>query len=633
MGSWTTEQAYREYLMNRWGSGYFTIGPSGNVLVHPDADPDSPHVIDMFKLVQDLEEGGLKLPLLLRFNGIVASQVDRLNRAFASAIKDEDFQNRYRLAFPVKVNQQRHVIESVLAAGEQHQIALEVGSKPELVAMLAIHDSPDAVLLCNGYKDREYIELALSAKKLNRRPIIIVEQYYELDTILEASRRYNIEAEIGFRMKPLSQGAGKWQASGGEQAKFGLTATEIVCAIQELKKHDSLHLVSLLHFHIGSQVSSIVAFKRVLREACRMYVELKKLVPSLSMLDVGGGLGVDYDGSGSDDDYSTDYSMEEYARGVVSAVATACNEEGVEHPEILSESGRAVLAHHAVLITSVNDVTKTAAPVTLDPDRRSHRLVQLLHKKLHEITPEKFKEALHDSIAAYEELTGSFLSGDINLEDRAIAESLYQNILGRVREISGSSGLSDEEIGIANKVPTEIYFCNFSLFQSIPDAWAIDQLFPVMPIHRLHEKPARRAVVADLTCDSDGIIKRFINSEDVRPYLHLHDFHSRQPYLLGFFLLGAYQEILGDIHNLFGDTNAVHVSLDAEGEIVISDVVEGDTIREILAYVRCEAPLLIQKHRTALQRAIKSSMITSEESALLAEQFKRSLDGYTYPGK
>ena len=626
---WTIDKSVELYSLSEWGGNIFFAGDTGNVCVRPTPETDG-HV-DLFDLASSLEQRGVELPILFRFDGVIRSRIERINSAFSAAIKQYNYGNRYRLAYPVKVNQQRHVVEAVRRSGEDFQVALEVGSKPELIAVLAVHDNPGAMFLCNGYKDAEYIELALTARKLGRRSIIIVEQFYELETILEVAEKLGVEPEIGFRFKPLTRSAGKWEASSGENAKFGLSSSQMIEAVHKLKKHGKLDWVSLLHFHVGSQISSIVAIKRVLREATRMYAELRRLCPKLSLFDVGGGLGIDYDGSKSNYACSVDYSEDEYARDVVWAIGTMCDEVGIPPPEIISESGRATVAHHSVLVTAVTDVASTRVlEEPSEPAKSSHRILRDLYVVFKEMTSKSFQENFHDALGLREEFLSAFIQGGLTLEERAQAEILFRATVHRAREFSLSARFVSDELKQVDLVLRDQYFCNFSLFQSLPDSWAIDQLFPVMPIHRLHEEPTRHAILADLTCDSDGKIDRFIGKHDIERSLRLHELSADEPYYLGLFLLGAYQEILGDLHNLFGDTNVVHVELDESGRPRISEIVEGDTVKEVLSFVQYEPQNLIDRFRAAIETAVSEGRITNEDSKDLVKRFRQSLDGYTY---
>ncbi len=628
MDSWNINKSLDHYLVRDWGAGYFDIDPKGNVVVRPDRNGKA---IDLYEVVCSLVQRGIDVPVLIRFDGILRDRVKFLCSAFDLAIKDLQYGGSYRPAFPIKVNQQRPVVDIIRSAGKENLLGLEVGSKPELLAVLAIHDTPGACLLCNGYKDREYIELALMARKLGRRSIIIIEQLSEIEHVLEISNRLGIEAELGLRMKPAQKGTGRWEASAGDKAKFGLSPREIVMAINKLKSNGISGWLKLLHYHIGSQITSIAAIKRVLREATRMYTEVAKLCPSLCFFDVGGGLGVDYDGSKTNFESSMNYSVEEYARDVVTAIRDACDEANIPHPDIVSESGRALVAHHSVLITQAIGVAPAAGIVPLLEEPPSeHEILEKLRTLYNEASIKNCLETLHEMISLKDEIVERFIQGDLNLVERGHAERVLWHLVAKLKHISVGLKYLPEDLEKLDDVLRDTYFCNFSLFQSLPDSWAIDQLFPIIPIHRLSEEPTRQAVLCDLTCDSDGKVDRFIDLKDVKGALKLHELNKGQPYYIGMFLVGAYQEILGDLHNLFGDTNAVHVDLDANGDVEIVHVVEGDTVREVLAYVQFESHDLQERLRQSIEKSLRAGTLTPEDSAKIQKRFKEALEGYTY---
>jgi arginine decarboxylase len=628
MEKWNILKSQDLYRPQAWGDGYFDINNSGNLIVKPGKNG---HSVDLFELVKSMVARGVEAPMLLRFDGILKNRVKFLATAFKSAIEEFGYRGSYRPAYPIKVNQQRHVVDILRQAGKENLLSLEVGSKPELLAVLAIHDTPNAYLLCNGYKDAEYIELALLSSRIGRRPIIIIEQFYELQTVLDMSAKLGIEAEIGLRMKPASKGAGKWESSGGEQAKFGLDTHEIVQAIHQLKKAEKTHWLKLLHFHIGSQIPSINAIKGALREGTRMYTELAKLCPSLCLFDAGGGLGVDYDGSKSNFESSMNYSVEEYARDVVSAIQEACAEACIPHPDIITESGRALVAHHAVLITEVIDVSASlgAIPVLEDPPT-NHDLLKELLDLYRGLTIKNCTEALHDATELKERILQGFIQGELTLIERAYADRAFRHLIAKIQGVASDLKQKPEELEKLKETMRDTYFCNFSVFQSLPDSWAIDQLFPIMPIHRLLEEPKREAVMADLSCDSDGMIDHFIDLHDVGRSIKLHETSPGNPYYVGIFLVGAYQEILGDLHNLFGDTNAVHIDLDEDGNPEISHIVEGDTVKEVLDYVEYESSDLLERLRLSIEKSLKAGLLTNEQSAHLQKRYRETLDGYTY---
>lgn len=627
MQNFSVETNEKNYWIQRWGSPYFGINPKGHIFVKPYLNRSSG---DLYELVQSLIARGIEAPILIRFDDILKDRIRSLQEAFDTAIQTFHYKNTYRIAFPVKVNPQCHVVQVIEATGRTEGISLEVGSKPELLAVLTYSDNLESLLLCNGYKDAEYIELALMARKLGRRSIIIIEQAYELSLVLEVARKLNVEAEIGFRMKLSNKGAGRWKTSSGDLAKFGLTTPEIVCCLEELEKADKKEWLKLLHFHIGSQITSIEAIKKALNEASRMYTELAALCPSLCFLDAGGGLGIDYDGSKTTAESSMNYTEGEYARDVVSAVGDACDKAGVKHPILITESGRALAAQHAVLITEVIDVAESLDAVDiLLPPPSSNEVLITLYDLYQKVTPMTCQESLHDAHEIKEAILENFMHAKLNLHERAYGEKAYRHLIAKIRDLSKELAHIPHDIEQLNELLVDTYFCNFSVFQSLPDSWAIGQLFPVAPIHRLDEEPTRMGMLADMSCDSDGKIDHFVGKRTPRKDLPLHSFKN-EPYYLGIFLTGAYQEILGGLHNLFGDANAVHVDLDSEGQWVIKNVVEGDTIEEVLSYVQYNPQEILKQLRVLIEKALKAGRLTPNESGKLQKKFKESLESYTY---
>lgn len=613
-----------QYGITRWGEEYFCINPLGHVEVRPCRKRPG----DLFELVKSLVAQGIEAPILIRFNGIIRDRIERLSLAFQAAIQEFNYRNNHRMVFPIKVNPQRHVVETVQQAGRDYQTGLEVGSKPELIAVLALESNSETLLLCNGYKDAEYISLALMAKKLGRHTVIIIEQLYELKLVLDAAEKLGVEADIGFRMKLSNTGSGRWKSSGGEHSKFGLFAHEIVTCAERIEAQGKGHWVKLLHFHLGSQVTTIESIKRVLKEGCRMYTELASLLPSLSFFDVGGGLAVDYDGSKSISDSSMNYTVEEYARDVVSSIGEACSIAGIADPVIITESGRALVSHHAVLITEVIDVT----PIPLEDKIKrpsDHEILTTLASLNEDLSLKNCRETFHDLVELKGRILDEFIYGKLTLKERAYAEKQFNLLLIKIRTFYSQLRQAPEELAALNDILLETYFCNFSVFQSLPDSWAINQLFPVMPIHRLHENPTHDAVLADLTCDSDGKIDYFIGEDKPTHALKLHDY-TGEPYYIGVFLVGAYQEILGGLHNLFGDTNVVHAELAEDGQWALSRFVEGDTIEEVLHYVQYNTEKLMIQLYELIERCIKSGKISLTESAQIKKMFKQSLESYTY---
>jgi arginine decarboxylase len=629
MEGWDVSKSVNLYGIANWGEGYFDVNAEGQVIVRPDRNGKQVNFND---IVRSLVQRGIQVPVLVRFDGIIRDRVKRFQLAFQSAIKEHNYSGAYRGVFPIKVNQQKHVIDSIRKAGREFALGLEVGSKPELIAVLAIHDTPNALLLCNGYKDKEYIELALMGRRFGRRSIIIIEQLSEVDQVLEVASQLGVEAEIGIRMKPAAKGSGHWESSGGDKAKFGLTAPEMVWAIDRLKKQGKDHWLKLLHFHVGSQITSITAIKKVLREATRTYTEVAKLCPSLCFFDVGGGVAVDYDGSRTNFSASMDYTIEEYARDVVYAISQACQDAGIPNaPDIITEAGRALVAHHAILVVQVVDVAPAMEVVLELPVPPSdHEKLKDFQEMYANVSIKNCREVLHDAVALREEVMQKYINGDLNLREKAYADSCFWHLMAKIRKIAGGLKIVPEEIERLNEELRDTYFCNFSVFQSMPDFWAVDQLFPIMPLQRLKEEPTRRATLADMTCDSDGKVDRFIDLKDVSNFLTLHQVKPNEPYYIGMFLVGAYQEILGDLHNLFGDTNAVHVDFDEEGEVHFTHVVEGDTVREALSYVQYDQQDLVERLRLSVERALREGRISPEDSAKIQKRYRDALEGYTY---
>lgn len=618
-------KATHTYWIERWGPPYFSINDQGNVSLNGEYCTG-----DLYQLVQTLIQRGIEAPILIRFTDILKDRIHQLQQAFESAIKEFQYKNHYQIAFPIKVNPQRDVVEFIEQTGRPKKLSLEVGSKPELLAVMTLDSGSESLLLCNGYKDVEYIELALAAKKLGKRSVIIIEQPYELQLVLEAAERLGQEAEIGFRMKLSQKGSGHWESSSGEFAKFGLTIYEIMDSLTILEKQKKKDWLKLLHFHIGSQIPSIHAIKKALSETTQMFVELAKICPSLCFFDAGGGLAVDYDGTNSSNHSSMNYSIEEYARDIVFALGEACSKASIPHPTILSESGRALVAHHAVLITEVIDVTSTLEVVPqLEQPITSHRYLINFYELYQNLIPSNCHETLHDALQLRELSLDAFIQGLMSLPERAYAEKAYRHLMSKIGLAANSLQHIPEEIERLCQAQKDTYFCNFSVFQSLPDSWAIQQLFPLMPIHRLKEAPTRRSILADMTCDSDGKIDHFIGRGQAENTIFLHPFNG-VPYYLGIFLVGAYQEILGDFHNLFGDTNTVHAELDSKGQWKITQVVEGDSIEEVLAYAQYHPQALLQQLRNLMELNLRKGVLTNEESAKLQKKFKKSLESYTY---
>lgn len=629
---WSTQKSSDLYGITNWGADYFGVNEQGHVTVTPDG-PNGPK-IDLFDLVQSVIDRDIDPPVLFRFNGILRHRVRTMVRAFQSAIDEHSYQGRYRPAYPIKVNQQRHVLDVLLQFGSEcGGLGLEVGSKPELIAVLALHDNPEALLLCNGYKDEGYIELALMSRKVGRRPVIIIEKFSELSLVLRIAAKLGIEPEIGFRIRNSAKGAGRWERSGGERAKFGLTVGEILQCVNELRERDMLSCVKLVHSHIGSQLTSIAALRVAIKELTQIYVQLRRICPNLSFIDVGGGLGVDYDGSKTAFESSMNYTLEEYARDVVWVITEICSQGNVPHPDIITESGRATVAYHSVLVFNTLGIANTfTAPC--DPQQimaqSKEKIIQNMAQLLLEVSPKNCHEVLHDTMGLRSDMLEAFNLGLLSIEERAMGDECYWALLTSVSRAARELHYVPEDLERLPSLLSDTYFCNFSVFQSIPDNWAIEQIFPLAPIHRLNEEPTRPVVLADITCDSDGKIDRFADLRDVKRYLPAHTLKNGDPYYLAVFLVGAYQEILGDLHNLFGDTNAVHIDVDSNGQVEITSVVHGDTIAEVLQYVQYERNDLCSRWRSVLETAVNRGSLTALESGEMYKKFARAFDGYTY---
>ncbi len=626
---WTTTDATDLYDVPRWGQGYFSVSPEGTMLVHPTKEPG--RAIDLKHLVDRLQLRGLSVPILIRFTDMLKHRLGEIHAAFQQAMTQHQYQGRYCCVYPIKVNQQRQVVEEVLKFGAQYGFGLEAGSKPELlaVAALATNDTP---IICNGFKDWEFIEMAMLAQKMGRNIIPVVEKYTELEMILEYAEKVGVRPTIGMRVKLAAKGSGRWQSSGGYRSKFGLTVTEILRGHEELKRRGMGDCLKLLHFHLGSQITHIRIIKNALNEAARIYCDLVKDGAGLQYMDVGGGLGVDYDGSQTNFESSMNYTLEEYANDVVYHLQTVCDEEGVAHPTIVSESGRAVSAYHSMLIFNVLGTSGFGAETVPDTIRDDFEqpLIDLMDT-YQSVTQRNALEAYHDAQQALDMAMNLFSGGYLPLEQRAHAENLYWAICEKIRKLTHTMDEVPEDLQQLEELLSDTYFCNFSLFQSIPDSWAIKQLFPVMPIHRLNEEPLHHAVIGDITCDSDGKLDQFIDRRDVKKTVRLHRFNG-EPYYLGVFLVGAYQEILGDLHNLFGDTHAVHVSLASNGEdgARVEHIIKGDTVREVLKYVEFDSESLMSKLRRDVEAAVNASRMEDQQAGRLLRFYEEALMGYTY---
>jgi arginine decarboxylase len=629
---WTVADALDLYNIPRWGCGYFSSDPAtGSLVVTPRGEGGGQ--IDMKELVDELTGRGIQLPILLRFSDILRARIELICGAFNGAIREYGYTGQYRGVYPIKVNQNRTVVEEIIEFGRPYHFGLEAGSKPELLAIMAIHQDEEALIVCNGYKDEEYVETALLASKMGRTVVLVVEKLTEIDYIHKVAERLKIKPTLGIRARLSSRGAGRWEQSGGDFSKFGLSPIEMVEAIQKLKEWGQIDTLKLLHFHLGSQISAIKSVKNALREAGRIYCELYKMgCTALKYMDCGGGLGVDYDGSQTNFQSSMNYTVQEYANDIVFGMKEICDEAQVPHPWIVTESGRAVAAHHSVLVVNVLGVTEFNTHPPKELPKPVAPLVVNLWETWQSVSQKNLLESYHDAVEYKDQVLQLFNLGHLSLEHRVLAENLFWAICEKVLHLAQAQAHMPEELEGLEKALSDTYFLNFSMFQSLPDAWAVDQLFPICPIHRLHEEPTRRATLADITCDSDGKIDAFIDLRDVKHVLELHPKNGSE-YYLGIFLVGAYQEILGDMHNLFGDTNTVHVSLSPDGDYDVKDVVAGDTVSEVLSYVDYTPSDLLGRLRNNVEVALRKKLITIEESRQLINRFRQGLIGYTYLDK
>ncbi len=624
---WSAHKSAQLYQVSGWGAPYFSVSESGEMVVRPD--PTREGSINLSELTEGLKARGIELPLLIRFPDLVGHRIRRINECFAHAIREHEYGAGYRGVFPVKVNQQRHLVEAIVDAGRQWQFGLEAGSKPELLIALAAMQDVGGLIICNGYKDHSYIETALVAQKFDKTVIVVLERADELDVVLRASEKLGIKPMLGVRAKLTTKGVGRWAASAGDRAKFGLSSSEIVELVDTLAERDMLDSLVLLHFHIGSQISSIIPIKSAIQEAANIYVELAKLGCAMGYLDVGGGLAIDYDGSKTDFHASKNYGLAEYAADVVSHIQAACTKSEVEVPTLVSESGRAIAAHHSVLVFEVVGTSEVRFGDPVEPTTATHRLLKDLYETYRGISVKNVQESWHDASQAKEEAQNLFKYGYLGLRERAQAERLFWACCEKIQERLKRLKFVPEELSHLEQTLSAIYYCNFSLFQSAPDIWAIDQLFPIVPIHRLSERPTVTARLADLTCDSDGVVDNFIDVEEDKHVLEVHEWSKDRPYYLGMFLNGAYQEILGDLHNLFGDTNAVHVALTDDG-YEVRHVVKGDSIAEVLRYVEYVPEDMVEAVRRQADRAVQSGRLTNEQMRTLMQHYESALRSYTY---
>jgi arginine decarboxylase len=629
---WDVSRALNTYNIAQWGSGYFGVNDAGNMTVRP-VQENGP-ALDLTSVVEEARDRGLTFPLLLRFQDLLRHRVQVLNEEFRAAIAEAGYQASFRGVFPIKVNQLREVVEEIMDAGSPYKFGLEVGSKPELFAALAIHRDPECLLICNGYKDPLYIQMALLGRKLGKTIIMVVEKVEELRAIIEVSQQLNVRPIIGVRIRLLAKSSGKWATSGGENAKFGLSTSEVMEAAELLRANQMEDCLKLMHFHIGSQIPDIQTVKRAVREAARYYSKLHQLGFPLEYLDVGGGLGVDYDGSRSADDSSTNYTLGEYARDVVYNVADVCNEEKVPHPTLISESGRAIVAHHSMLVVDIFGVIEKTKAKRFEPPAGVElaKPVPALLEMRNTLNRKNRREHFHDAVQIRDDSQARFDLGLLDLATKAQVETLFWEIAeGVVRLYEGAKTIPDEIYDLKDSLGDQ-FLCNFSVFQSLLDHWSLGQLFPIAPIHRLNEAPEHNGTLVDITCDSDGKISNFISVEDeIRKTLPLHALNGK-PYYLGIFLVGAYQDIMGDLHNLFGRVNEAHIFLDPDEEsgFYIEETIPGSTIREVLEDVQYDLAVLERGMKEQIDRAIKADVLKPNEGMRLLESYEQGLKGTTY---
>src|SRR6201997_3555957 len=628
---WDIESAIATYNVEGWGEGYYTVNSSGNVEARPLKNDGGS--IDLLEVVNEARARNLSFPLLIRFQDLLRHRVESVNRAFQNAIAEFEYRGQYRGVFPIKVNQLREVIEEIVDAGEQFHFGLEAGSKPELVAALAMHKDPESLVICNGYKDAAFIRIALLGCKLDKKVVIVAEKLEELEQTIRAAKEVGVEPHIGIRVRLYSKGAGKWAPSGGENAKFGLDTTSLVAASEMLKAAGLSHCLKLVHFHVGSQVPDISTIKRAVREAARYYAKLSKLGHELGYLDVGGGLGVDYDGSRSDFDSSTNYSLQEYANDVVWNIMDVCDSENVPHPAIVSEGGRAIVAHHSVLVMEAfSAIEKTAPKLKVEAGEKDHKLVGEILDVKQRLKRGNRLESLHDIQQIKEESQQTFDLGLLDLESKAKIDTLYWQLAQQIVNMHRGLRYVPDEVKELETSLGDQYICNFSVFQSLLDHWALGQLFPIMPIHRLTTQPDRNGMIVDITCDSDGKVSKFTDLQDVRETLPLHRITPGEMYYLGVFMVGAYQDIMGDLHNLFGRVTEVHIFLDPDEESgwYIEEVIEGSTIGEVLAMTQWNKIELMRLLKSQVDAAIKTDFLKPNDAMKLLSDYERLLLEYTY---
>jgi len=628
MRKWRIEDSAELYNITGWGINYFSINDKGHVVVTPRKNGVE---VDLKELVEELQLRDVSAPMLIRFPDILDSRIEKMASCFKTASEEYLYKAQNFIIYPIKVNQMRPVVEEIVSHGKKFNIGLEAGSKPELHAVIAINTDNDSLIICNGYKDEDYIELALLAQKMGRRIFLVVEKLSELKLIIKIAKQFKIRPNLGIRIKLASSGSGKWEDSGGDVSKFGLTSSELLDALDILEKNKMKDCLHLVHFHIGSQVNKIRRIKIAIREASQFYVQLHQNGYNISFVDIGGGLGVDYDGTrSSNSESSVNYSIQEYVNDVISTMVDVSDKNNLPHPNVITESGRSLTAHHSVLIFEVLEAT--SLPIWEEEeeiDANDHELLKELFSLWNSLNQTRMHETWHDAQQIREETLDRFSLGLLDLQTRAKIERLFWSIAKEIQQMTNGMKHVSEELINLPKLLSDKYFCNFSLFQSLPDSWAIDQIFPIIPIQRLDEKPDRSATLQDITCDSDGKIDNFISTRNLSYYLPVHSLKPKEPYYIGVFLVGAYQEILGDLHNLFGDTNAVHVSVDDKG-YSIDQIIDGETVAEVLEYVQYNPKKLVRTVETWVTSSVKSGIITAEEGKEFLSNYRSGLYGYTY---
>jgi len=628
MRKWCVEDSGELYNIKGWGVNYFSINEKGNIVVTPKKDNVA---VDLKELIEELQLRDVATPVLIRFPDILGNRIEKMAQCFENASKEYDYKGQNYIVYPIKVNQMRPIVEEIVDYGSGFNIGLEAGSKPELHAVIGINTNSDSIVICNGYKDEDYIELALLAQKMGKRIFLVVEKLNELKLIARISKRLKVLPHIGIRIKLASSGSGKWEESGGDVSKFGLTSSELLDALDFLEKNKMKDSLKLIHFHIGSQVTKIRRIKIAMREASQFYAEIYRLGFKIKFVDIGGGLGVDYDGTrSSNSESSVNYSIQEYVNDSVATFADICKKRNIPHPNIITESGRSLTAHHSVLVFEVLETSSLPKwDEEKEIDENDHEFVKELYELWDNLNQPRLLESWHDAQQIREEALDLFSLGLLDLKTRAQVERLFWSIAKEIQGMIVKIKHVPEELRYLSKLLSDKYFCNFSLFQSLPDSWAIDQIFPIMPIQRLDEKPGRTATLQDITCDSDGKIDNFISTRNISHYLPVHSLKSNEPYYLGVFLVGAYQEILGDLHNLFGDTNAVHVDI-VEGGYKIDRIIDGESVAEVLDYVQYSAKKLVRSVETWVTASVKAGNISAQEGKEFLSNYRSGLYGYTY---